>query len=375
MGCIIVDMNRTLTALLAVLLLAACADEAAPPAPAADADAGKVIVSENCTGCHGLDGQGRTAEIPNLAAQPAGYLVEAMHAYRRDQRHHAALRDLIEGFSEADIRNIAAYFSGLPPLPPGPETEGGDSYRQGKRVAAACTSCHGERGHSTEAGIPSLAGQQPAYLIMSTQEYARGNRGHSSKQQMLEGLGDIDIEQMAMYFASQRPDPRDPPPFGDPQAGEPLTAVCGSCHGARGVSKDPTIPSLAGQEPVYLVNAIKAYRSQARIHEDMVANKTDAQIEDIAAFYAVQTAARTDVNEVDLEEAVAKCNRCHHRPEDESALVVPRLKGQHRDYLVRVMREYRENDRGNDMMHKMSAAYDTDMIERIADYYASQSPD
>ena len=45
-------------------------------------------------------------------------------------------------------------------------------------------------------------------------------------------------------------------------AGEPLTAICGSCHGARGVSLDPLVPSLAGQEPVYLVNSIRAYRDE-----------------------------------------------------------------------------------------------------------------
>ena len=107
---------------------------------------------------------------------------------------------------------------------------------------------------------------------------------------MLQNLNDVDIEKMAMYFASQAPEPRDPPPFGDVAAGEPLTAVCGSGHGARGVSQDPMIPNLAGQEPNYLVSAIKAYRSDERSHEDMVTDKSDAEIESIAAFYSVQAA-------------------------------------------------------------------------------------
>ena len=31
-------------------------------------------------------------------------------------------------------------------------------------------------------------------------------------------------------------------------AGEPLSAMCGGCHGSRGVSVDASTPSLAGQD-------------------------------------------------------------------------------------------------------------------------------
>ena len=90
-------------------------------------------------------------------------------------------------------------------------------------------------------------------------------------------LGQVDIEKMAMYFAAQAPQLREPPPFGDPQRGEAESADCGSCHGSRGVSHDPMVPNLAGQEPTYLVNAIKAYRDHERSHEEMVADISDEE--------------------------------------------------------------------------------------------------
>ena len=106
---------------------------------------------------------------------------------------------------------------------------------------------------------------------------------------MLLELQNVDIERMAMYFASQSAPVRAAPPFGDPVRGKPLSASCGECHGPRGISDDPFVPSLAGQEPQYLVNSISAYRNNGRDHDDMTADKTDEEIEHIAAYYAVQT--------------------------------------------------------------------------------------
>jgi cytochrome c553 len=365
-------MKKLLISAFLPMLLAGCGGDREPAAPVVDVEAGKSIVQANCTGCHSLEGAGKTAEIPNLAGQPADYLVEAMHAYREGVRHHAALKDLITGFSEADIGNIAGYFASLPPVLPQAEAPAGEvAYQEGREVAAVCNECHGERGVSTTPGVPSLAGQQPAYLIIATQEYADGSRGHAGKQQMLEGLDQVDIEKMAMYFSAQAPKLREPPPFGDPEAGEALTAICGGCHGARGISHEPLIPNLAGQEPTYLVNAIKAYRDHERSHEDMVAERTDEEIEHIAAFYSVQAAGSLADSGEQLESIVAKCNRCHGRAQGESTMALPSLNGQKRDYLLRVMREYRDEDRGSSMMHKMSSGYSDELLEQLADWYSS----
>ena len=359
--------------MIAVALLSACSDEREPAAAAVDIEAGKRFASAHCTGCHTIEGQGKTSEIPNLAAQPAEYLTEALEAYRDGTRKHAALKGLIVGASEADIRNIAAYFASLPAIAAEPAPVKDKVYAEGGQVAAACIECHGEHGQSNTPNVPNLAGQHPMYLIVATQEYASGGRDNAEKEAMLSGLDNVDIEKMAMYFASQTPEPRDPPPFGDPVAGEAQTAVCGSCHGANGVSPDPMVPNLAGQEPHYLVNAIKAYRDQARNHEDMIADKSDAQIEDIAAYYAVQPGASAVSGNAGVADIVAKCDRCHGAALGENTMVVPRLYGQQQDYLLRVMRQYREEQRGNSMMHKMSAGYSDAVLAEIAGYYATHS--
>ena len=52
-------------------------------------------------------------------------------------------------------------------------------------------------------------------------------------------------------------------------------------------------------------------------------------------------------------------------------MVVPVLHGQKADYLLRVMREYRDEERGNTMMHKMSAGYSDPVLAEIAEYYGN----
>lgn len=79
---------------------------------------------------------------------------------------------------------------------------------------------------------------------------------------------------------------------GDPQAGRAKAALCAACHGPTGISINPLWPSLAGQQPVYLANQIRAFRDGARVDVTMqpfVANLTDQDVEDLAAFYAEQS--------------------------------------------------------------------------------------
>lgn len=76
---------------------------------------------------------------------------------------------------------------------------------------------------------------------------------------------------------------------GDAKAGEAKSANCTGCHGRNGKSTMPTNPNLAGQKEAYLVKAIKAYRDGQRkdpMMSSMVTGLSDADIEDLAAFYA-----------------------------------------------------------------------------------------
>jgi len=75
----------------------------------------------------------------------------------------------------------------------------------------------------------------------------------------------------------------------DPAAGRKKAATCAACHGINGLAKIPDAPNIAGDSTTYLKNALNAYRSGKRQHEQMaiVAKRlSDGDIEDLAAWYA-----------------------------------------------------------------------------------------
>ncbi len=79
---------------------------------------------------------------------------------------------------------------------------------------------------------------------------------------------------------------------GDAAAGKAKSTVCAACHGANGKSPIPNYPHLAGQQAAYLELSLKAYKNKERtganaaIMYGMVANLSDKDIADLAAFYS-----------------------------------------------------------------------------------------
>lgn len=84
-------------------------------ANAGDATAGKAK-SAVCAACHGANGVATIKTYPNLAGQNKEYLVAALKAYKSKQRNGgmaAIMQAQAAGLSDADMENIAAYYSSL----------------------------------------------------------------------------------------------------------------------------------------------------------------------------------------------------------------------------------------------------------------------
>lgn len=82
----------------------------------------------------------------------------------------------------------------------------------------------------------------------------------------------------------------------DAAAGRKKAENCSICHGPVGISELPNAPHLAGQPEFYLVEQLKAYRSEKRLNDVMnvvAKTLTDADINDLAAWYAsIKTEAK-----------------------------------------------------------------------------------
>jgi len=78
---------------------------------------------------------------------------------------------------------------------------------------------------------------------------------------------------------------------GNAAQGQNKSAVCHACHGETGKSIQPIYPNLGGQHQDYLVKTLKEFRNGSRqnaIMSGFAANLSDADIEDISAWYASQ---------------------------------------------------------------------------------------
>lgn len=79
---------------------------------------------------------------------------------------------------------------------------------------------------------------------------------------------------------------------GDPAAGQRKAATCMGCHSIPGYTNAyPTypVPKLGGQNPAYIVSALKAYKAGLRNHQTMQAQASslsEKDMEDIAAFFS-----------------------------------------------------------------------------------------
>ena len=78
---------------------------------------------------------------------------------------------------------------------------------------------------------------------------------------------------------------------GDAAEGQNKSAICHACHGPTGKSIMPIYPNLGGQQQDYLSKTLQGFRDGSRknaIMSGFAANLSDADIEDISAWYASQ---------------------------------------------------------------------------------------
>ena len=71
--------------------------------------------AQTCIACHGPDGIGILPEYPNLAGQHADYIEHSLKAYRSGQRKNPVMAGMAANLKDAEIRELAAYYSSQRP--------------------------------------------------------------------------------------------------------------------------------------------------------------------------------------------------------------------------------------------------------------------
>lgn len=261
----------------------------------------------------------------------------------------------------------------------------------GKQVAeSSCARCHGANGISTTAGVPHLAGQRAAYLHLQLRAYRQTARVQTAMAGIVKFLSDDALVKVAAYYGSleparpvaAKPAAKAVPAKSDPaSSGKAAAASCGGCHGEAGVSKMPGMPSLIALDPKYFTAAMNAYKTGQRKHDvmkSMAAGLSDADLGNVALYYALQKPARAQTpapgDQAAGKKAAASCGACHGDLGISGNPITPSLAGQDAQYLVATLRAYKDGSRKEESMKSPAAALDERTMRDIAAFYAAQQP-
>ena len=136
---------------------------------------------------------------------------------------------------------------------------------------------------------------------------------------------------------------------------EARLATCLACHGEKGQSADPEVPSLGAQPGFYVLIQLFMFREKLRVVELMnkatqgLSNDDLRKLADTIAKLPPPPPPGGPSDSARMEGARAlieqhRCNFCHDRNYS-GAQNVPRLAGQREDYLVKALREFKDNTR------------------------------
>jgi len=163
-----------------------------------------------CIVCHGPGGNSTDPSMPSLAGQPAQFISMQLFMFREGNRKDPQMSPMASSLSNADMNELAVYFSRQKPAAVSHETAL-ENTAAGRRLAEQhhCVQCHGPSLLGLQ-HIPRLAGQQFAYLRTQLRGFKAKTRADfdGNMTSAAELLSEKDIEILADYLSGLVP-PRD----------------------------------------------------------------------------------------------------------------------------------------------------------------------
>ena len=210
-------MFRTL--ILAAAALALPAVSVAQGVPKPDPAKGQQIANQICIACHAGDGNSTVPANPKIAGQFPEYLSKQLVNFkpaggRKAERENAVMAGMVANLSEADMRDVAAYYASQKLKPESAKSkdlaiQGQKIYRGGNLSTgvAACAGCHGPTGAGIPSQYPRIAGQFAEYVETQLKAFKAGTRANDPNGMMravVSKMTDPEIKAVAEYVAGLR---------------------------------------------------------------------------------------------------------------------------------------------------------------------------
>jgi cytochrome c553 len=202
-----------LSCLLLVAASASFAAEEAKPAAAApakpDLAKGQATATNVCAACHTSDGSRGSPANPIIQGQHPEYLAKQLTEFKNGKRANPIMQGMAAALSEADMKNVAAFYSSKQPKPGFAKNKdsvalGEKIYRGGiaDRMVPACAGCHGPSGAGIPAQYPRLSGQHSDYTAAQLNAFRSGARTNSAQMTGVAAkMNDKEIKAVSDYIA------------------------------------------------------------------------------------------------------------------------------------------------------------------------------
>jgi cytochrome c553 len=171
-----------------------------------------------------------------------------------------------------------------------------------------------------------------------------------------------------------------------------VSNACSKCHGATGLSISPIFPNLASQQTSYIAAQLKLFRQRGRSDPrarafmwGIARSLTDEQIRGVAQQFSSQPPVRgtpssnpalADKGKLLYENGakerdIEACIVCHGT-NGEGVNTNPRVAGQHRDYFVTAMLQFRSRQRESKVMQDVTQKLTDDEIAALVEYVSTK---
>ena len=171
-------------------------------ATGADIEAGRQK-AQVCAECHGTSGNSTNSVMPSLAGQPAQFIAMELFLFREGNRKDPEMTPIAAKLSNADLSDLAAYFSAQKPQPPAHKTDPANRAAASKLAQQFyCVQCHGPALLGQQ-HIPRLAGQQFEYLKTQLRGFKASTRADldGNMTSAAQALTDKDIDVLVDYIS------------------------------------------------------------------------------------------------------------------------------------------------------------------------------
>ena len=182
----------------------------------------------------------------------------------------------------------------------------------------------------------------------------------------------------------------------DPAKAAPIVnQICAGCHGADGNSTSPANPKLAGQPAEYITKQLRNFKEASKdpnkdgarksaVMGGIVASLSDEDFVNLGAYFAEKTikpgSAKQPLTEGEkvfrggnAATGLPACAACHGPTGAGIPAQFPRIGGQHGDYVLAQLKNFRNRDRLNDaakMMRTIADKMTEQEMKDVANYVA-----